>query len=97
MAGRAATKEWPLPRPTTNRRTREQGLTVMYSFGEAVMNENDLTLSREQLSLSRFTSAIDLPRNNPLPGLTPATEAGTAPAGLRFGDQVGKVAPSRQQ
>lgn len=48
-----------------DRRTREQGLKVMYSFGEAVMSENDLTLSREQLSLSRFTSAIDLPRNNP--------------------------------
>ncbi|MFG1498272.1 beta-ketoacyl synthase [Saccharospirillum sp. HFRX-1] len=48
-----------------DRRTREQGLKVMYSFGEAVMGENDLSLSREQLSLSRFTSAIDLPQHNP--------------------------------
>lgn len=48
-----------------DRRTREQGLKVMYSFGQEVMDENDLTLSREQLSLSRFDSAIDLPQHNP--------------------------------
>ncbi|PTY36722.1 beta-ketoacyl synthase [Saccharospirillum sp. MSK14-1] len=48
-----------------DRRTREDGLKVMYSFGQQVMNENDLSLSREQLSLSRFTSAIELPQHNP--------------------------------
>lgn len=48
-----------------DRRTREQGLQVMYSFGTEVMGEDDLTLSREQLSLSRFSSAIELPQNNP--------------------------------
>lgn len=48
-----------------DRRTREQGLQVIYSFGQSVMDETDVTLGREQLSLSRFTTPIDLPQHNP--------------------------------
>jgi acetoacetyl-[acyl-carrier protein] synthase len=46
-------------------RTRENGLDVLYSFGESVMSDKDLTLGTEQLSLSQFTQAIDLPNRNP--------------------------------
>lgn len=45
--------------------TREQGLTVMYSFGESVMSDKDLSFGRDSLTLSQFKNAIDLPTANP--------------------------------
>lgn len=45
--------------------TREQGLTVMYSFGESVMSDKDLSFGRDSLTLSQFKNAIDLPTVNP--------------------------------
>ncbi|MEX0623849.1 MAG: beta-ketoacyl synthase [Saccharospirillum sp.] len=45
--------------------TREQGLNVMYSFGESVMSDKDLSFGRNSLTLSQFKNAIDLPTVNP--------------------------------
>ncbi|WP_028670030.1 beta-ketoacyl synthase [Saccharospirillum impatiens] len=45
--------------------TREKGLQVMYSFGESVMSDQDLTFGRDRLTLSQFKNAIDLPTANP--------------------------------
>lgn len=45
--------------------TREQGLKVMYSFGESVMSDKDLSFGRDSLTLSQFKNAIDLPTVNP--------------------------------
>lgn len=48
-----------------DKRTRSEGLKVMYSFGESVMSDKDIQLSRSELKLSRFTRGINLPDNNP--------------------------------
>ncbi|WP_108124431.1 beta-ketoacyl synthase [Saccharospirillum mangrovi] len=48
-----------------DRRTRENGLKVIYSFGQAVMDETDVSMNREQLTLSQFATPIDLPQHNP--------------------------------
>jgi acetoacetyl-[acyl-carrier protein] synthase len=45
--------------------TREHGLSVMYSFGESVMSDKDMTFARDQITLSQFKQAIDLPTVNP--------------------------------
>jgi acetoacetyl-[acyl-carrier protein] synthase len=50
---------------TYDKNTREQGLQVMYSFGESVMTENDLSFSRDSLTLSQFKNTIELPSVNP--------------------------------
>lgn len=45
--------------------TRKHGLKVMYSFGESVMSDKDLSFDRDSLTLSQFKNAIDLPTANP--------------------------------
>lgn len=45
--------------------TREHGLKVMYSFGESVMSDKDLSFGRDSLTLSQFKNAIELPTTNP--------------------------------
>lgn len=39
--------------------------SVIYQFGEAVMNEKDVQLSQEKLHFSYFKKSIDLPLENP--------------------------------
>lgn len=45
--------------------TRSEGLSVLYSFGESVMSEKDLSMERESIGLSQFAQRIELPVKNP--------------------------------
>jgi len=38
---------------------------IIYSFGQTVMNEQDVTVSKEQVTLSEFAQDIPLPTTNP--------------------------------
>ena len=45
--------------------TTAQGITPIYQFGEQVMDQQDVRLSREQIQLSRYDQAIRLCTTNP--------------------------------
>lgn len=46
-------------------KTRTDGLTAIYSFGESVMTDEDITMSGESMTLSRFKNAITFATKNP--------------------------------
>ena len=62
---RGANEAVAVAQQSFDQRTRENGLDVLYSFGESVMSDQDLTLGTEKLSLSQFAQAIELPTRNP--------------------------------
>lgn len=45
--------------------TRENGLSVMYSFGESVMSDQDVELDTDSIGLRDFSRRIHLPTGNP--------------------------------
>lgn len=48
-----------------DKKTREEGLSVIYSFGETVMSEKDIELTREGMTLSEFKNQIRFNSENP--------------------------------
>ena len=48
-----------------DRDTRENGLSVMYAFGESVMTDSDVQLSEDAIELRDFKRRIHLPTGNP--------------------------------
>jgi acetoacetyl-[acyl-carrier protein] synthase len=50
---------------TYDEKTRNEGLTAMYSFGESVMNENDIELTESGIGLSEFKNKISFNTSNP--------------------------------
>lgn len=48
-----------------DRKTREDGLDVLYSFGESVMSEKDVDMNGESIGLSLFKNRIQMPKGNP--------------------------------
>jgi acetoacetyl-[acyl-carrier protein] synthase len=45
--------------------SRQEGVSAIYSFGESVMSEKDITMSTTEISLSEFANKISLSNNNP--------------------------------
>jgi acetoacetyl-[acyl-carrier protein] synthase len=50
---------------TYDEKTRKEGVTAMYSFGESVMNENDIELTDSGIKLSEFKNRISFNKTNP--------------------------------
>jgi acetoacetyl-[acyl-carrier protein] synthase len=48
-----------------DKKTRTEGLTAIYSFGESVMSEKDIELSDSGIALSEFNNKIQFNTNNP--------------------------------
>jgi acetoacetyl-[acyl-carrier protein] synthase len=48
-----------------DQKTREEGLKVIYSFGESVMSEKDISLTEDGLTLSEFKNKIHFNSENP--------------------------------
>lgn len=46
-------------------KARQHGVEAIYSFGESVMSDADLTLSVDGIELSEFQNSISLPSKNP--------------------------------
>lgn len=70
--GEAAWKKWKQQNETVrmkqhdfDERACRDGVKPIYSFGESVMNENDVTITPESLSLTEFKNSIQLPNKNP--------------------------------
>ncbi|MFY0666033.1 MAG: beta-ketoacyl synthase [Natronospirillum sp.] len=49
----------------------KNGVPIIYKFGESVMDENDVKLSKEQITLKEFANSISLASKHPYGDMTP--------------------------